>query len=261
MVHGVGVEAGPGAGVEELVVHLVTVPPAAVHGLGVGPLVDEEEDHLIREDEEELSPEHAASPGPRSEEEEHAEALKVQEEVLREAAGMGFDVGGLTAEGLCAGDEAMVLALLWQLAHAVLLAPVNVHSCTELESLLLPGEEQSAAPDDLLFRWLNHHLHQGNRQERVVSWTDPNLRSGVAYASVSIARGVAVSRRRAVARASTLSTLARGSRGLERVRTVASSSSLRLREICTRSLRGTCVGGSETSGSRSAPRCFLVCKP
>ena len=53
MVHGVGVEAGPGAGVEELVVHLVTVPPAAVHGLGVGPLVDEEEDHLIREDEEE----------------------------------------------------------------------------------------------------------------------------------------------------------------------------------------------------------------
>ena len=137
---------------------------------------------VIREDEEELSPERAASPGPRSEKEEHAEARKVQEEVLREAAGMGFDVGGLTAEGLCAGDEAMVLALLWQLAHAVLLAPVNVHSCTELESLLLPGEEQSAAPDDLLFRWLNHHLHQGNRQERVVSWTDPNLRSGVAYA-------------------------------------------------------------------------------
>ena len=61
-----------------------------------------------------------------------------------------------------------------------------------------------------------------------------------------------------VARASTLSTLARGSRGLERVRTVASSSSLRLREICTRSLRGTCVGGSGTSGSRSAPRCFFV---
>ena len=54
----------------------------------------------------------------------------------------------------------MVLALLWQLAHAVLLAPVNVHSCTELESLLLPGEEHSAAPDELLFRWLNHHLHQ-----------------------------------------------------------------------------------------------------
>ena len=95
---------------------------------------------------------------------------------------MGFDVGGLTAEGLCAGDEPMVLALLWQLAHAVLLAPVNVQSCTELESLLLPGEEHSAAPDDLLFRWLNHHLHQGNRQERVTSWTDPNLRSGVAYA-------------------------------------------------------------------------------
>ena len=76
----------------------------------------------------------------------------------------------------------MVLALLWQLAHAVLLAPVNVHSCTELESLLLPGEEHSAAPDELLFRWLNHHLHQGNRHERVASWTDPNLRSGVAYA-------------------------------------------------------------------------------
>ena len=56
---------------------------------------------------------------------------------------MGLDVGALTAEGLCAGDEAMVLALLWQLAHAVLLAPVNVQSCTELESLLLPGEEQS----------------------------------------------------------------------------------------------------------------------
>ena len=54
----------------------------------------------------------------------------------------------------------MVLALLWQLAHAVLLAPVNVHSCIELESLLLPGEEHSAAPDELLFRWLNHHLHQ-----------------------------------------------------------------------------------------------------
>ena len=61
--------------------------------------------------------------------------------VLLEAAAMGFDVGGLTAEGLCAGDEAMVLVLLWQLAHAVLLAPVNVRRCPELETLLLPGEE------------------------------------------------------------------------------------------------------------------------
>lgn len=119
---------------------------------------------VIREDEEESSTaedaEEEASPGPRSEGASRAEALKAHGAVLQEAAAMGFDVAGLTAEGLCAGDEAMVLALLWQLAHVVLLAPVNVHSCAELESLLLPGEEHSAAPDELLFRWLNHHLHQ-----------------------------------------------------------------------------------------------------
>ena len=163
---------------------------------------------VIREDEEESSTAEdaeEASPGPRSEGASRAEALKAHGAVLQEAAAMGFDVAELTAEGLCAGNEAMVLALLWQLAHVVLLAPVNVHSCAELESLLLPGEEQSAAPDELLFRWLNHHLHQvsigsvatvsgmclseyshhlhqGNRHERVASWTDPNLRSGVAYA-------------------------------------------------------------------------------
>ena len=82
-----------------------------------------------------------ATPDPRSKAAARAEALKAHGAVLLEAGVMGFDVGGLTAEGLCAGDEAMVLAFLWQLAHAVLLAPVSVRSCIELESLLLPGEE------------------------------------------------------------------------------------------------------------------------
>ncbi len=108
--------------------------------------------------------------------------LVAHAQALREAREMGFDVEGLTAEGLQSGDRTMVMALLWQAVHAVLLAPVAVDSCAELEALLLPGEEHSAAPDELLFRWLNHHLHQGNRHERVASWTDPNLRSGIAYA-------------------------------------------------------------------------------
>ena len=52
--------------------------------------------------------------------------------------------------------------------------------------------------------------------------------------------------------ASTPSTRARGSGTARDVRTVASSSSLRLREICTRILRGTCGRGSGSTGPRSA---------
>ena len=65
---------------------------------------------VIREDKEESSTAHEAedeaSPGvSRSEGASRAEALKTHGAVLKEAAAMGLNISGLTAEGLCANPN------------------------------------------------------------------------------------------------------------------------------------------------------------
>ena len=91
----------------------------------------------------------------------------------------------MSAQALIEGEPVSVMTMVWQLLHLKLIKPVSVHAHPELFSLVMPGEEDAVVPEELLLRWLNHHLRLANRPEQARAWSMSEvLRNGVGVAVV-----------------------------------------------------------------------------
>ena len=107
------------------------------------------------------------------------------ERALHAARLAGCAIPGVSAQALIEGEPVSVMTMVWQLLHLKLIKPVSVHAHPELFSLVMPGEEDAVVPEELLLRWLNHHLRLANRPEQARAWAMSEvLRNGVGFAVV-----------------------------------------------------------------------------
>jgi plastin-1 len=107
---------------------------------------------------------------------------------LAAASAAGVRVVNIDATDLLAGTPHLVLGLVWQLVRLALLARVDLAHHPGLAVLLAPGEGSLDAlrelpAEALLLRWLNWHLEQAGRAERVRNF-GRDLADSVAYAVV-----------------------------------------------------------------------------
>ncbi|XP_008278336.1 plastin-1 [Stegastes partitus] len=81
---------------------------------------------------------------------------------LNSASAIGCTVVSIDAHDLMAGKPHLVLGMIWQIIKVGLFADIKISRNEGLISLLLHGEELddllSLSPEELLLRWVNHHL-------------------------------------------------------------------------------------------------------
>jgi hypothetical protein len=103
------------------------------------------------------------------------------------AKAVGCHVINIGASDLLAGTPHLVLGLVWQLVKIALLSSVNITAHPGLAVLLNEGEavsELTALPaEHVLLRWLNWHLEQAGRTERVRNF-GKDLSDSLAYTVV-----------------------------------------------------------------------------
>uniref|UniRef100_A0A6Q2YP28 Plastin 1 n=1 Tax=Esox lucius TaxID=8010 RepID=A0A6Q2YP28_ESOLU len=81
---------------------------------------------------------------------------------INSALSIGCTVVNIDAPDLMAGKPHLVMGLLWQIIKTGLFADIEIRRNEALISLLSEGEElehlMSMSPEELLLRWVNHHL-------------------------------------------------------------------------------------------------------
>ncbi|XP_045919249.1 plastin-1 [Micropterus dolomieu] len=81
---------------------------------------------------------------------------------LNSASAIGCTVVSIDAHDLMAGKPHLVLGLLWQIIKVGLFADIEISRNEGLIGLLTEGEHldhlMSLSPEELLLRWVNHHL-------------------------------------------------------------------------------------------------------
>ncbi|XP_068194310.1 plastin-1 isoform X2 [Antennarius striatus] len=81
---------------------------------------------------------------------------------LNSASAIGCTVVSIDAHDLMAGKPHLVLGLLWQIIKVGLFADIEISRNEGLMNLLSDGEQLerllSLSPEEMLLRWVNHHL-------------------------------------------------------------------------------------------------------
>ncbi|KAI1882787.1 hypothetical protein AGOR_G00238520 [Albula goreensis] len=87
---------------------------------------------------------------------------------LNSASAIGCTVINIDAQDLKAGKPHLVLGLLWQIIKIGLFADIEISRNEALIALLEEGEDLdhllSMSPEELLLRWVNHHLSNAGWQ-------------------------------------------------------------------------------------------------
>uniref|UniRef100_A0A8P4GHV5 Plastin-1 n=1 Tax=Dicentrarchus labrax TaxID=13489 RepID=A0A8P4GHV5_DICLA len=87
---------------------------------------------------------------------------------LNSASAIGCTVVSIDAHDLMAGKPHLVLGLLWQIIKVGLFADIEISRNEGLIGLLRDGEDldhlMSLSPEELLLRWVNHHLRNAGTQ-------------------------------------------------------------------------------------------------
>ncbi|XP_029510136.1 plastin-1-like [Oncorhynchus nerka] len=102
---------------------------------------------------------------------------------INSALSIGCTVVNIDAPDLMAGKPHLVLGLLWQIIKIGLFADIEISSNEALINLLFEGEElehlMSLSPEELLLRWVNHHL--GNAGAQPISNFSQDIKDSRAY--------------------------------------------------------------------------------
>ncbi|KAG8457018.1 hypothetical protein KFE25_014443 [Diacronema lutheri] len=100
------------------------------------------------------------------------------------AKAIGCHVINIDASDMLSGTPHLVLGLMWQLVKMALLASVNLSAHPGLAVLLRDGEQLSEfselCAEHVLLRWLNWHLDEAGRAERVRNF-GKDIADSVAY--------------------------------------------------------------------------------
>ncbi|XP_070776264.1 plastin-1 [Enoplosus armatus] len=102
---------------------------------------------------------------------------------LNSASAIGCTVVSIDAHDLMAGKPHLVLGLLWQIIKVGLFADIEISRNEGLISLLTDGENVdrliSLSPEDMLLRWVNHHL--SNAGTKTISNFSEDIKDSRAY--------------------------------------------------------------------------------
>ncbi|XP_042245148.1 plastin-1-like [Thunnus maccoyii] len=87
---------------------------------------------------------------------------------LNSASAIGCTVVSIDAHDLMAGKPHLVLGLFWQIIKVGLFADIEISRNEGLIGLMTDGEQldhlMSRSPEELLLRWVNHHLHNAGTE-------------------------------------------------------------------------------------------------
>lgn len=113
------------------------------------------------------------------------QALENQNLVIQGVQNIGVEVQNINAEDLWSGKESVVLDFLWQIIKVGLLSHVNVEEHPNLTILRKSSEEWSVfvklPPEELIMRWVNHHLRHTNYRGPEMRDFDSSLKDSVIY--------------------------------------------------------------------------------
>ncbi|XP_068607637.1 plastin-1-like isoform X2 [Brachionichthys hirsutus] len=102
---------------------------------------------------------------------------------LNSASAIGCTVVSIDAHDLMAGKPHLVLGLLWQVIKVGLFADMEVSRNEVLVNLLSDGEHLdrllSLSPEEMLLRWVNHHLQ--NAGTKTISNFSEDIKDSRAY--------------------------------------------------------------------------------
>merc|ERR1711953_1015608 len=86
---------------------------------------------------------------------------------LNSALSLGCKIVNIRPEDLSAGVPHLILGLLWQIIRHALLKNISLSKNVDIMSLLKPGESiadlENMTPENILMRWVNHHLSRGEK--------------------------------------------------------------------------------------------------
>ncbi|CAM9713221.1 unnamed protein product, partial [Discosporangium mesarthrocarpum] len=103
---------------------------------------------------------------------------------LEAAKAAGVSLTNMGAEDIMLKRSSHTLSMLWQLIRLHLLAQLNLKHCPDLIHLMKEGEEEEdfamLPVEDLLLRWVNHHLEWGGSGCRVTNFSK-DLSDGHCY--------------------------------------------------------------------------------
>lgn len=104
---------------------------------------------------------------------------------LNAARGIGIKVVNVGSQDMVEGKPHLVLGLLWQVVKMSLLSKISLKENPFLIRLLQPGEALEdllkLTPEELLTRWVNHHLEASGTPRRLHNF-GPDLRDSEIYA-------------------------------------------------------------------------------
>jgi plastin-2 len=86
---------------------------------------------------------------------------------LNSALSLGCKIVNIRPEDLSAGVPHLILGLLWQIIRHALLKNISLSKNVDIMALLKPGESiadlENMTPENILMRWVNHHLSRGEK--------------------------------------------------------------------------------------------------
>ena len=88
---------------------------------------------------------------------------------LNSAAGsLGCKIVNIRPDDITVGVPHLILGLLWQIIRHALLKNISLSKNVNIMALLRPGETladlENLTPENVLIRWMNHHLQRGSAE-------------------------------------------------------------------------------------------------
>lgn len=87
---------------------------------------------------------------------------------------IGCNIVNIDAHDLAKGKPHLVLGLLWQIIRIGLFSHITLDHCPGLAGLLYEGERledlMKLSPEQILLRWVNHHLERAGVQRRCTNF-------------------------------------------------------------------------------------------
>lgn len=87
---------------------------------------------------------------------------------------IGCNIVNIDAHDLAKGKQHLVLGLLWQIIRIGLFSHITLDHCPGLAGLLFEGERledlMKLSPEQILLRWVNHHLERAGVQRRCTNF-------------------------------------------------------------------------------------------
>lgn len=94
---------------------------------------------------------------------------------IEAARKLGCSIVNIGAEDLHAGKEILVLGVVWQIIRIGLMENITLAKHPEIIQLVRKDEDLQTlldmSPEDILIRWMNHHLERGGYERQVSNFT------------------------------------------------------------------------------------------